>query len=162
MKYAIPKFFKCKSFGGKFLTIQHAFIKFVRLFHCQSFTLYGNTGKTIHTCGTVHTTNVNRIYSMHDTHPKFAWTFERCSLRYKLRLHSHDGHDEYVWTIPIVHRRCMVWLSPNYDTGAGAYSVPDKTVYIRILYKLIQCTCIIDKSIIVSVKFKEGPCSCFS
>ena len=39
VKYAIPRFSKCKILVGKILTIQHAF---VRLFHHQSFTLYGN------------------------------------------------------------------------------------------------------------------------
>ena len=40
-KYAIPIFSKCKILVGKILTIQHALVKFVRLFHHQSFTLYG-------------------------------------------------------------------------------------------------------------------------
>ena len=40
-KYAIPKFSKCKILVGKILTIQHELVKFVRLFHRQSFTLYG-------------------------------------------------------------------------------------------------------------------------
>ena len=31
-KYAIPKFSKCKILVGKILTIQHALVKFVRLF----------------------------------------------------------------------------------------------------------------------------------
>ena len=40
-KYAIPKFSKCKILVGKIFTIQHALVKFVRLFHHQHFTLYG-------------------------------------------------------------------------------------------------------------------------
>ena len=31
-----------QNFGRKILTIQHALVKFVRLFHRQSFTLYGS------------------------------------------------------------------------------------------------------------------------
>ena len=46
-----------------------------------------NTGKMIHKCGAVHMTNVNRIYSVCDTHPKLAWVFKRRSLGYELRLH---------------------------------------------------------------------------
>ena len=34
-------FLSAKFLVGKFLTIKHALIKFVRLFHHQSFTLYG-------------------------------------------------------------------------------------------------------------------------
>ena len=41
VKYVMPKFSKCKILAGKILTIQHAFVKFVRLFRHQSFTLYG-------------------------------------------------------------------------------------------------------------------------
>ena len=41
VNYAIPKFSKCKILVGKILMIQHALVKFVRLFHRQSFTLYG-------------------------------------------------------------------------------------------------------------------------
>ena len=41
IKYVIPKFSKCKILVGKILTIQHAFVKFVSLFHRQNFTLYG-------------------------------------------------------------------------------------------------------------------------
>ena len=41
-KYAILRFSKCKILVGKTLTIQHVFVKFVRLFHRQSFTLYGS------------------------------------------------------------------------------------------------------------------------
>ena len=37
----MPKFSKCKILVGKILTIQHALVKFIRLFHHQSFTLYG-------------------------------------------------------------------------------------------------------------------------
>ena len=40
-KYAIPKFSKCKILVGKMLMIQHALVKFVGLFHRQSFILYG-------------------------------------------------------------------------------------------------------------------------
>ena len=54
------------------------------------------TGKTIHKCGTVYMTDVNRIYSVCDTHPKFAWIFKRRSLGYALRLHSHDSHYKYM------------------------------------------------------------------
>ena len=32
---------KCKILVGKILTIQHPFIKSIRLFHCQGFALYG-------------------------------------------------------------------------------------------------------------------------
>ena len=35
-------FSKCKILVGKILMIEHTFVKFVRLFHHQSFTLYGN------------------------------------------------------------------------------------------------------------------------
>ena len=35
--------FKCKILVGKTLTIQHALIKFIRLFHRQSFMLYGTS-----------------------------------------------------------------------------------------------------------------------
>ena len=35
------KFSKCKILVGKILTNQHSFVKFVRLFHRQSFALYG-------------------------------------------------------------------------------------------------------------------------
>ena len=41
VKYATPKIIKCKILVGKILTIQHPFIKFIRLFHRQSFVLYG-------------------------------------------------------------------------------------------------------------------------
>ena len=37
----MPKLSKCKILVGKILTIQHALVKFIRLFHHQSFTLYG-------------------------------------------------------------------------------------------------------------------------
>ena len=40
-KICISKIFKCKILVGKILMIQHPFIKFVRLFHRQSFVLYG-------------------------------------------------------------------------------------------------------------------------
>ena len=35
----MPKFSKCKILVGRILIIQHIFVKFVRLFHHQSFTL---------------------------------------------------------------------------------------------------------------------------
>ena len=54
------------------------------------------TRKTIHTSGAVHTTDVNLMYSVRDSHPKFAWIFERRSLEYALRLHSDDGLYQYV------------------------------------------------------------------
>ena len=44
VKYVIPKNFKCKILVGKILTIQHPFIKFVRLFR-QSFLLYSTSDK---------------------------------------------------------------------------------------------------------------------
>ena len=49
-----------------------------------------STGKMIHKSGAVHTTNVNRIHSVCDSHPKFIRIFERRSLGYVLRLHSDD------------------------------------------------------------------------
>ena len=41
LKYAILRFSKCEILVGKTLTILHVFVKFVRLLHRQSFTLYG-------------------------------------------------------------------------------------------------------------------------
>ena len=38
----MPKLSNCKILVGKILTVQHAPVKFVRLFHHQSFTLYGS------------------------------------------------------------------------------------------------------------------------
>ena len=37
----MPKIFKCKVLVGKILTIQHPFVEFIRLFHHQSFVIYG-------------------------------------------------------------------------------------------------------------------------
>ena len=37
----MSKFSKCKILVGKILTIENMLVKFVTLFHCQSFTLYG-------------------------------------------------------------------------------------------------------------------------
>ena len=50
-KICIPKIFKCKILVGKTLTIQHPFVKFVRLFHRQGFALYG---MQIHPCMQTH------------------------------------------------------------------------------------------------------------
>ena len=41
-KICYTKFSKCKILVGKILTIQHTLVKFIRLFHRQSFMLYGN------------------------------------------------------------------------------------------------------------------------
>ena len=39
------KFSKCKILVGKILTIEHTLVKFVTLFHRQSFTLYGSIAR---------------------------------------------------------------------------------------------------------------------
>ena len=40
-------FLSAKFWWGKILTIEHTLVKFITLFHGQSFTLYGNTKHVI-------------------------------------------------------------------------------------------------------------------